>query len=371
MAVHMTSAHPAFELRTFLKEARSLARAGWDVSIVVCHSKREVVDGVTVIGVPTARGRLGRIVGTTFRVMREAIATKAPICHFHDPELIPAGFVLKCLGRRIVYDVHEDLPRQILTKNWIHPRFRRLLSMAAELLETVAARCFDRIVAATPEIGRRFPQQKTVVVQNYPFPEELAPEAGAHYRQRPAVVSYIGSVTEQRGALEMVKAIGLVNDRLEAELHIAGRYDPASLTTKLATISGWHKTRALGTISRAEVKTLLGKTRVGLVVFDASPNHVKAQPNKLFEYMTAGIPVIASDFPLWREIVTDNEAGLVVDPKDPKAIADAIQWLLEHEDEAARMGRRGMEVVASTFNWAAEEKKLLAMYAELGGLRHA
>ncbi len=107
---------------------------------------------------------------------------------------------------------------------------------------------------------------------------------------------------------------------------------------------------------------MLGEARAGLVLFHDVPNHTSAYPNKLFEYMSAGLPVIASHFPLWRSIVERDRCGMLVDPRDATAIAKAIDWVLTHPEEAEAMGRRGRDAVAATYNWAAEERKLLAIY---------
>ena len=105
--------------------------------------------------------------------------------------------------------------------------------------------------------------------------------------------------------------------------------------------------------------------RCGLVLFRPAPNHLEAQPNKLFEYMSAGLPVIASDFPAWRELVEGTGAGLLVDPDDPQAIAHAIAWILRHPAEAEQMGRRGREAVYRDFNWDREAEKLAACYRNI------
>jgi glycosyltransferase involved in cell wall biosynthesis len=110
------------------------------------------------------------------------------------------------------------------------------------------------------------------------------------------------------------------------------------------------------------VAKILENSLAGIVTFLPSPNHLEAQPNKMFEYMSAGIPVIASDFPLWREIISGNDCGLLVNPLKPLEIAGAIDYLVNNPAEAKRMGRNGRLAVIEKYNWPMEEKKLLRFY---------
>jgi glycosyltransferase involved in cell wall biosynthesis len=128
---------------------------------------------------------------------------------------------------------------------------------------------------------------------------------------------------------------------------------------------GWARVDFHGWADRPAVARILASCRGGLVLFHPEPNHVTAQPNKMFEYMAAGLPVIASDFPLWREIVDGAGCGLLVDPMDPAAIARAMQWIIDHPEEAAEMGRRGRAAVEHTYNWEAESTKLIELYRRL------
>lgn len=361
----LTTVHQPFDTRIFHKQAKTLVKAGYDVTLIAQHSKDEVVDGVKIVTLPRPRNRLTRMFSLAWRAFRLACQHKADIYHFHDPELIPVGLLLKLQGKRVIYDVHEDVPKHILSKEWIPKPLRRLVAGGARLAEGLASWALDGIVSATPPIASRFPSSKTVIVQNFPILNELVVQDPTPYWERPANVVYVGDITLIRGIREMVQAMSLLPDDLDAQLILAGTFSPPSLETEVSALSGWERVKFLGWQDRKSVAQLLGKSRVGLVLFHPEPNHLEAQPNKLFEYMSAGLPVIASDFPLWREIVAGERCGLLVDPLNPKAIAEAIQWILDHPEEAEEMGRRGQKAVPERYNWNTEAAKLISLYRRL------
>jgi len=301
----------------------------------------------------------------SWRMWRALRAARPRVAHFHDPELIPVGLALKVTGVRMIYDVHEDVPRHILSKHWMAGWLRRPVAAAVAAAEWVASLSFDNIVAATPTIAARFPIAKTVLVQNFPLLNELWTAEAVPYGERPARVIYVGGITRVRGAREMVAAVGLVPADHGLRLILGGDCSPATLRGELETLPGWSRTDATGFLQRPAFGKLLGEARMGLVLFHPAPNHTNAQPNKLFEYMSACLPVIASDFPLWRQIVDGAGCGLLVDPLDPTAIAHAMVWMLDHPEEAEAMGRRGRDAVETRFNWHPEAKKLIALYQGL------
>lgn len=359
----MTSVHPPFDTRIYQKIARSLVSSGRRVSLVTCHPIGDHVGGVRFESAGSYSSRLGRMLLAGPRVALKAYFTGARICHFHDPELIPGALLLRLLGRRVIYDVHEDVPRQIAVKHWIPAWIRSPIAWLVEIIELLAAHVFDRIIAATPTIAKRFPPSKTVTIQNFPILGELHNDTPL--AARPPHVAYVGVISPERGAREMVEAIARVDPLIEARLRLAGVFSPKSYRNTLENLGGWSCVDEMGTLDRQGVKKLLGSCRVGLVTLHPAPNILPSYPIKLFEYMSAGLPVIASDFPLWREIVGQSGAGLLVDPQNPDAIAAAIEKLLADPAGAEVMGRRGREAVEQTFNWAHEELKLFAMYDAL------
>lgn len=361
----LTTVHSPFDVRIFHKQAKSLFRAGYDVTLVAQHDKDEVVDGVKILALKKPRNRLERIIKTTSEAYRKALLVDSDIYHFHDPELIFAGLTLKALGSRVIYDVHEDVPGQTLSKYYLPVVIRKPLARIITIGEKIGARSFDAVIAATPKIAEHFPNHKTVTVQNFPIINELVDTRQTPYLLRQNSFVYVGGIAKIRGIVEMLRALELISDVKDVRLHLAGDFSPDKLGDELKVLQGWQFVDYHGLIPRQKMSHLLSCSRAGLVLFQPLPNHIDAQPNKLFEYMSVGLPVIASDFPLWRQIIDGVGCGLCVDPLDPAAIAAAMRWILEHPAEAEEMGKRGRNAVEQIYNWDIESVKLLNCYKKV------
>jgi glycosyltransferase involved in cell wall biosynthesis len=362
--VHMTSVHPLDDIRIFRKECVTLAQAGERVALIgPSTSGGQVADGVLIVTVAPTRGRLRRMLFAPLRCALAALQLKATLVHFHDPELIPVALALKVRGRKVVYDVHEDLPKDILTKEWIPKYLRRLIAILASLMEAVVARAVDHLVVTTPAIAQRFPREKTTVIQNFPILEEFAAPGSSRLSD---TIIYAGAIERIRGAVEMVDAMAYLPPGGQAKLSLAGDCSE-ELQTRLMSSAGWARTELLGRVSRGDLMDLLARATVGLVLFHAVPNHTEAQPNKLFEYMAAGLPIVCSAFPLWRALVSEVGCGICVDPNSPEEIAAAIQELIGDPAMRAEMGKRGREAVVGRYNWDAESQRLLHLYSVLCG----
>ncbi len=367
--VHLTSAHPRYDTRIFHKQCRSLAAAGYPVTLVVADGEGdEARDGISIVDVGHLPGRVDRIVKTTRRVFERARRLDADLYHLHDPELMPVGRRLKRLGKRVVYDAHEDLPRQMLAKHYLGKIARQVLSRGVETYQRRVCRHFDAIVAATPYIRDRFSEfhPEVVDVNNFPMLGELdgAPDARLTASVgQPAAVCYVGGIAEVRGIREIVRAMEKV--RHECRLQIAGDFKTLALEQEVMTYAGWGRVEAHGYLDRAGVRRVMASSIAGLVTLHPIINYLDALPVKMFEYMSAGLPVIASDFPLWREIVEGSDCGLCVDPLDAGEIAEAIDFIVSQPERAREMGRNGQRAVAERYNWQQEERKLLDTYRDL------
>lgn len=362
--VHLTSAHSRFDVRIFFKECLSLKEANYKVSLIVADGKgNEIKDGICIFDVGKPKGRIERMLATTIHMFSKACDLDADIYHLHDPELILIGLELKRMGKKVVFDAHEDLPKQTLSKPYLNKTGLILLSHILKFFEKVVCRYFDAIVAATPFICNKFLKinKNTIDVNNFPILGEL--ESSVPWSEKRNQVCYIGGIDAIRGIKELIGAMALINT--DSKLCLAGNFSDDKFAIEMKTQKGWRQVNEVGFIDRNGVKNVMKESVAGLVTLHPIINYLDSLPIKMFEYMAAGLPVVASDFPLWREIIEKNHCGICVNPLDSAAIAKAIDWLVEQPVESENMGKNGKAAVYKEYNWQNEQKKLLRLYNRL------
>lgn len=363
--VHMTSVHPWHDTRIFVKMCRSLAEAGHEVHLVApmdtgLHGTTR--DRVRLHAVPLPSSRLQRMRRTVREVIELAESLKGDVYHLHDPEFLRvASAFQERVDRPVIYDAHEDVRLAVLDRKWLPWGTRRIVSWWVGQTEDRVVRHLSGVIAATPAIAERFRSHPFLaVVQNYPIIGELAPTAGEAAPAERSLFAYVGGISEERGIRVVIDALGSTGS--DIRLGLAGLWESSGLERQMQNGPGWAQVENLGYLSREELGQFLSSAVAGVVLFQSLANHIRSQPNKLFEYMSAGLPVVASDFPLWRSIVEENRCGLVVDPSDPGKVAEALRWVVDHPDEARSMGSQGQEAVSSKYNWGREFPKLVELY---------
>ena len=365
---HLTTVHEWNDVRIFVKMCRSAQADGFRVHLVApvaFSSPAAETGGVTVHPLRKYRSRLLRASLGTLRAIRSAIGIRAAWYHVHDPELLPLVLVLRLLQRRVVFDFHEEFSAQIRNKPYVGRGSRAIASALARCWEFLLCWAASRVVAATPHIRQRLPYRKTLatIVCNYPTLDEFAAPAPTPFGQRPRIAYYVGAVSATRGCFEMIQAGRLLADSGRAiAMRIAGPLESRDLDRRAREAAAGSTVSFLGRRTRDQVIADLGSARVGIVVLQPIPNYVNSLPVKMFEYMAAGIPVVASDFPLWKEIVSGANCGVTVDPRDPTKIAGAIERLVEDTALAQRMGHGGRQAVETIYQWAHEWDRLRTLY---------
>ncbi len=360
---HLTSAHKDGDVRIFHKECVSLAEAGFEVYHLVPNSKTRIEKGVQIISFEfPISSRFQRMFRLVKEVYKRAVEIDADVYHLHDPELLRIALKLKKRGKKVIYDAHEDLPRDILSKSYIPKLLRKIISKRVEKFENSIASKIDGVITATPFIRDRFLKinKNTIDVNNYPI-VKIDLVYTAYTEKTEDIICYIGTINTQRGVEELVKALALTN----CKLILAGDFRQVGFKENLQKLDGWKKVDYKGFLNREEVVNVYNQARLGIVTLHPILNFLDALPVKMFEYMAAGIPVIASNFTYWKTIVESGKCGICVDPKNPIEIANAITYLLENPEVAQQMGENGRQLVNEIYNWGIENKKLVSYYNAL------
>lgn len=359
--VHLTSVHGRYDVRIYTKECITLSNAGYEVYLVVADGKNdELINNVHIVDAGVSPGnRLTRMTKTVSKIYFKAIELDGDVYHFHDPELFHIALKLKGLGKKVIFDSHEDYTEDILNKNWIPLIFRKIISIAYNRFEKRSVKKIDGVVTATATIRKRFDAYtiNTIDVNNYPVISKMQKEK----KSKSNNIVYIGAIGKHRGIFEMLQAIKDIN----VNFIIAGTFITDKEYEGAKSMDGWKRVDYRHQIPRSEIESLLLQSSAGLVLFHPGPNHDDSQPNKLFEYMSAGLPVIASNFPLWKAIIEKNRCGICVNPLEPDEIKNAISYIIDNPLEAQEMGLNGLKAIHSTFNWTNESTKLLDFYKRL------
>ncbi|WP_181421221.1 glycosyltransferase [Curtobacterium sp. MCSS17_011] len=368
--LHVSSAHPWTDVRVHQREAASAAAIGYRTGLIAVARQGERRDphwtvpdeqtGVSVRRI-TRRPRLRRILVSSLQVITLALRTSAPVVHLHDPELLWAVPVLRLAGRKVVYDAHEDLPDQVRGKEYLRGGRRTAAIVLAHVLVRVACGS-DRVIAATPVVARRFPARKTTVVRN--LPRVRAHDLGTELARAPRAV-YLGSHSRDRG-LEALCAIADIPERTW-ELVTAGPVEHGGHRAAFDELVRAGAIDHRGVLHPTDARNLLLECRVGLLPLRPTPAYRTSIPTKLFEYMAAGLAVVATDVPFWRELLAGVDCVTWVPADDVTALAEAVGRYMDDPDLAVAHAGAGRDAVVETLRWEIDEPALLAVYADLLG----
>lgn len=364
---HLTSVHPPFDTRIFHKECKSLVKAGYEVHLVVRHNKDEMIGGVCIHAVPTFHSRIKRMTYTIWAVYKKALEIDAQIYHFHDPELMLIGLLLKLKGKKVIYDVHENYPKAMMSKYYLPVVFRKFISLLFLFAERLFSGFFDYIIVVNDDIAENFQnidKKKVIILRNTPL-IEFVNACNTDNRNRNNKVLYTGGLSRIRGIKEIIESIIFVKN--DVMLVLIGSFETPEFEKEMRMIAN-KKVQFVGNVHYKEIPEFIKTSKIGIICFYPEPNHIGAilgGNNKFYEYMAGGLPIIASNIPEWKKVIEGENFGITVDPKNPKEIASAIDYLLDNPVISAEMGRNGLNAVREKYNWENEGKKFLKFYEKV------
>jgi glycosyltransferase involved in cell wall biosynthesis len=363
---HITSIHDRFDTRIFDKECKSLANDSHEVHLIVNDLfDDEVKNGIHIHSVKSPfKSKFHRFITSKAnkKIYKLALSINADIYHFHDPELLFTGYKLTLKNKKVIYDIHEDVPRQILFKEWIPKLFRPIISFFFEIFENFFSIYYTALVVPVPLLYNRFNNKNSniSIVSNFPYKEDIN-QANSYSVNNPLI--YIGGLTWTRGISQIAKASFNINQHLV----LCGSYSSKGLQNLIE--KNYVNVTHLGHLSKSQLKEQVSKSSIGLVTLLNSPNDYYAYPIKMFEYMAAGIPIIASNFPIYKSIVEEGNCGICVNPSNVEDISLVITYILNNPQIAKQMGENGKQLIRTKYNWSNEYIKLKNLYIKVSGIK--
>ncbi|MBP1971487.1 glycosyltransferase involved in cell wall biosynthesis [Virgibacillus natechei] len=364
--VHLTTVHHPYDPRIYHKECLSLYNAGLDVTLIAQVDTETAQDKpIKHIPVKTYTSRFKRMIFGTIEAYKKAKTLDADVYHFHDPELLPAAWLLKRKNNVVIYDIHEDYVTSIMQKEYMSTPVKKVIASTYKYMEKFFSREME-LCLAEKYYKDIYPRGKCIL--NYPTINENFINHNRNDAPLEDKLLYTGNVSHVRGALIHAK-IPLIDESVS--VHFVGKC-PSDLADEMYAVAGNKKDNLeIEGIDRfiekedMEARYLSRNWLAGIALFPPTEHYMKKELTKFFEYMNAGLPIICSNFPVWKEFVETYECGIAVDPYDESEIKQAIEYLRNNQDVAKRMGENGRKAVMKYLNWHTEENKLITWYDQL------
>lgn len=359
--VHLTSVHPRYDTRIFLKMCKSLSKK-YKVNLIVADNNgNEIKDNINIFDVGKSNNRKDRIFNITKKILKKALEIDVKVYHLHDPELIPIGLKLKKAGKKVIFDMHENTPKQIKNKSYIPYILRTPIALIYKLYERNLLIKFDFIIFAEESynIDYNFLKNSEIIL-NMPDIDKL--NKYKTFDRKENGIFYIGRISNERGLDITYEALKILNKRnINFFMHYIGFFNEKDIKH----MNNDNKIKFYGPLSLYEAMKYSLKSKVGLSILKPIDNYLYSYSTKIFEYMAIGLPVITSNFDLYRNIVEKNKSGICVNPLDYYEVANAIEYIFKNPKEAKQMGENGRKLVEKKYNWKIEEKKLFKVYEKV------
>lgn len=363
---HMTSAHKSNDMRIFQKECRFLATQDDFQVFLVAQGECRNESSVKVVGIGDKHGgRLKRMFHVSREIYKKALELDADIYHFHDPELLLYAKKLKRHNKIVVFDSHEDYPKQIAEKEYIPYYLRRLISVVYKLYETHVVKHIDAAIIPTTTNGKnpfegRCPN--VLLIDNYPILDNGREYQGTRTLDDKEKISvcYTGGLTEERGITFLVKACFKAN----AKLILAGPFSSQDYMDKIMKMEEASCVDYRGICNYDEVTKIYQEADIGAATLLKVGQYATMEnlPTKTYEYMQMKLPIIMSDTKYNRSLMQKYDFAYLVNPSDVEKISEKINYIAEHYGEAKEKAERGYILVRKKYNWDMDFEKLVKLY---------
>ena len=355
--------------RVLYRMALTLKNYDYDSSIIATFDKddtkiKEQTNNLNLqlVGLGKRNSNLKDRLSHLLQLAIVAFKSKYRVIQFHDPDLLLIAPILKLLGKRVVYDVHDDYEANILVRTNEKPLFGWLVSKLWWFFERNISKVFDGIVVADRHLAAKFEGLNPVILGN--FPRLYFTAVADTSTETTFNIIYVGGVDRRRGIDKLLDALELLPYD-DIRFHVVGECRDKMLLERLKSNP---RVVCLGRVAWTDLHKYYTRAHVGIAFYQPIPSFLYYPGEnsvKIIEYMAAGIPVICSDFPGLKTFVEDAGYGLTVQPDNPPAISEKIKFLYEHSDARKQMGQNGRRAFETEYNWEKHEGKLIALYMRI------
>jgi len=364
---HLTSVHKATDTRIFYKECRSQA-SEYEVYLVAPAPNDYEKDGVKIIALKKPGNRFSRFVITDTILLFKALRIRAVLYHIHDPELLITGIILRLFGKKVIYDVEEFVSANLYSKKWVP--IKPVTRMLYAFVENIAIGLKIPFILAEQSYTENYKNRTTLkyaVIQNFVTLRDV-PEATNEYNRNGNIFAFVGTLSARRGLPFIIEAISILKNKgMTARLCCVGEVNDSVLNI-LNQSEFWPEVKDqvefLGYVPFPDCVSAIQDCIAGLALPENLPNQYGSYPTKMFEYMAGGLPVISSDFELYKDVVNRFECGISVNPENSSQIADAMEYFMTNPEKAKRFSENA-RIGVKNFDWKTEEQKLLKFYKDV------
>jgi len=368
-----TSIHPDFDARIW-KQARLLASKGCKVQLICPWEvgPGEIVDGVIIHPFKKVSARWKRPFLVPVRMFPKLLPLlrQADIVHFHDIDLVPWMTVLSRF-KTVVYDVHENYAEEMMIREWIPMPLRHVLYYAVKWGQYLCSQVIRNIVLVAPSQEPDFSSSRLrkAYIYNYASMDLLEKITEDHTTRKNTVI-FIGSQHINNGSLLMLDIVEQTKSRLPEVRFLATDrfFDPAFRQQFIAEVEHrglGDQIKLIPNVKPHELMAVLNQATIGIVPNLRVPQQIKGIHTKIFEYMAAGLPVVASDLPHQIDVIAGEAVGIVVPPEVPSMFVAAIEKLVKNPDYARRLGMNGRRVYQAKYCYESQIDTLLGFYRHI------
>lgn len=368
---HLACKHKMNDMRIFEKECKSLAKAGFEVTLIGFgdSNKTEDIDDVRCISLYCpVKNNLELLRKRNKLIYDAALKLDAKIYHLHEPELLPVGKKLKKKGKIVIFDSHEFYGWQLhdnVHKIKIIKTPASLMKVVGNLYMRYEKRVcmkLDAVIQVCTMDGVDYFAnrcKKTLFIRNLPSLSDYTRKMPVLFRDDLSI-AMIGGITKERGISQLVKATYEANGKLL----LAGAFIPTSYENELKAMPEYACVDYRGFLDKNGMVSLLDQANIGAstLLNIGQYDKIDTFPTKVYDYMSMELPVVISNTKFAEAMNEQYHFAICVDPNDPDDIAKAFQWLKTHPEEAIAMGRNGRKAIEDEFNWEKESEKLVAFY---------